>query len=240
MLVLAALLMCCGFVLSSEAAVLVVGPGEYESIQAAVDDANPGDIIEVRAGTYVEEGQIVINKDLTIFGEDRDAVTIKPADDTGGSGEDRGWFLVDDYDVEFNLTNVTLDGDGKKIYQAIRSYGTGTIDNNTIKNMEYEDARGYGIAAFGNMTISNNTFSNIARVGIAAFDMSLLLGGPAMADDIVITGNTYYGKGVVVGLDYAIEVGGGARAIIEGNTIKYCRAFDFSRYHGSRLLSSRY
>jgi nitrous oxidase accessory protein NosD len=36
-----------------EAAVITVGPGEEcRSIQTAIDEANPGDIIEVYPGTY--------------------------------------------------------------------------------------------------------------------------------------------------------------------------------------------
>ena len=187
--------------------------GLRTAIQATVSAAVSGDTIYIGAGTYVEEDQIVIDKDLTIIGEDKDTTIIKPAQNTGSSGDARGWFLVEAGN-EFNLSNVTLDGEGKAIYQAIRTYGTGTIDNNIFKNFTYSSVMGYGIAAFANVTVSNNHFSNIARVGVVVF-------GEA-ADDFLITGNTYVGKGDIVGLDYGIEISAGAQGTITGNTISNC------------------
>jgi nitrous oxidase accessory protein len=45
---------------------LIVGPGQYQSIQAAIDISRPGDTIEVRGGSY--EGNITLNKQLTLEG----------------------------------------------------------------------------------------------------------------------------------------------------------------------------
>jgi len=190
---------------------LNVGPGEtYNTIQDAINAANDGDIINVAAGEYIETGQIVIDKDISIIGESKNNTIIKPNQDTSDSGDGRGWFLVKK-DAEFNLSNVTLDGEGKLIYQAIRSLGTGTINNNNIKNMKYKQYFGWGIATFGNITISNNTITNFERIGIQPFG--------ADADNVVITNNTIIGKGPGDYLQYGIEVGGGAKATISQNTI---------------------
>jgi len=194
-------------------------PTVFSSIQDAIAAADPGDTIEVAAGTYVEDGQIVIDKDLTIIGEDKETTIIKPNQNTGGTGDARGWFLVPDYDTEFNLSNVTLDGEGKNIHQAIRSYGIGTIDNNIIKNMRYSDSVGFGIAVFGNMVISNNHIYNIQRVGISIFDMSLFVGGDPKADNVIVTGNTLIGRGPNADmLGYGIEQDCGAKSTITNNT----------------------
>ncbi len=187
----------------------------YATINEGLDAVAEGGTVNVAAGTYDEVGQIVIDKDLTIVGEDKETTIIKPDQDTGSSGDSRGWFLVQD-GVTFNLSNVTLDGDGFKVHQAIRSLGAGTINNNIIKNIKYSQYVGLGMVAMGdyNMTFSNNTFSNIERVGMMAY-------GPGVTN-AEISGNTYTGKGEGDWLDYGIEIGGGAVATITGNTISDC------------------
>ncbi|MBC7080830.1 MAG: right-handed parallel beta-helix repeat-containing protein [Thermoplasmatales archaeon] len=188
----------------------------FEAIQPAIDFASAGDTIYVSAGTYVEVGQIVISKNLTIIGENKETTIIKPAQDTGGTGDARGWFLVQD-GKEFNLSNVTLDGEGKNVSQAIRSKGSGTIHNNIIKNIGYSQYVGWGIVVMGNynMVVSNNTLTNIQRIGIMAFGSGVT--------NAEFTGNTYIGKGEGDWLDYGIEIGGGAKATITGNTITNCK-----------------
>jgi len=190
----------------------------YGTIQLAITAPETLDnhTIEVDVGTYVEVGQIVISKNLTMVGEDKETTIVKPAQNTGSSGDARGWFLVQD-GKEFNLSNVTLDGEGKNVHQAIRSFGRGTIDNNIIKNISYNIYTGLGVVVMGNydMTFSNNTFTDIQRIGMMAFGSGVT--------NAEITGNTYTGKGVDDWLDYGIEIGGGAIATITGNTITNCK-----------------
>ena len=187
----------------------------WKTIQHAIGQVVSGDTIEVAPGTYVEVGQIVISKDLTIIGGDKETTIIKPAQNTGSSGDARGWFLVN-VGKEFNLSNVTLDGEGKNVHQAIRSFGSGTVDNNIIKNIRYSQYNGLGVVVMGddNMTISNNTLTNIERIGIMAYGSGVT--------DAQIIGNTYTGKGEGDWLDYGIEIGGGAKATITGNNFSSC------------------
>ena len=53
---------------------------QFGSIQAAINQANPGDIIHVFAGTYSEN--VVVNKTVTLVGEDDQTTII----DGGGAG----------------------------------------------------------------------------------------------------------------------------------------------------------
>jgi nitrous oxidase accessory protein NosD len=57
---------------SARAATLYVGgsePGNYTTIQAAVDAASPGDIVDVYKGTYYEN--VVVDESISLVGEDR-------------------------------------------------------------------------------------------------------------------------------------------------------------------------
>ncbi len=181
------------------------------TIKYAVSQACPGDTVSVAAGTYVESGQIVISSDVTIGGAGAGATTIQTDSDTGNSGDSRGWFLVNS-GVTFNLQDVTLDGSGHKVWQAIRHKGTGTVTNCGFTNIQYEPSgpaySGVAIAAFGTgpVHVSGSTFSNIGRVGILYFGSGVT--------GSVYDGNTYVGKGAGDWLDYGVEVGAGASATI--------------------------
>ena len=180
----------------------------YGTIQLAVDAAGVGHTLAVAAGTYVEVGQIVINKDLTIIGENKDTTIIKP--DPGFT--DSYLFRVNA--GEFNLSNVTLDGDGN-LYGGVRytAPGTGTLDNNIFKNIVFPSYTGIGVVVYADdVVVSNNIFTNIGRVGIWVG-----------ADNVLVTGNTYAGKGEGDWLDYGIEVGYGGVATITDNTITNCK-----------------
>ncbi len=203
-----------------DAAAAVGGLGradlKYKTVAAGVVGTLPGGTCRVTPGTYNEGPQVVIAKNLSIVPDVAGIVTIKPTANTSNAGDTKGWFLVN-AGVVFNLTGVTLDGSGFKIFQGIRSYGSGTINGNNIKNIGYNpstDYAGTGIVAFGDngTVISNNTFSNIGRVGVLIYGVTA-----------TFTGNNYTGKGTGDFLDYGVELGAGAVADVIGNTFTACR-----------------
>lgn len=59
----------------AQAASTIVVPGDYPTIQAAVDAAPPGATIKVRNGTYTE--QLVLAKDLTLVGDGVDKTIVR-------------------------------------------------------------------------------------------------------------------------------------------------------------------
>jgi hypothetical protein len=154
----------------------------YSNIMPALTRIAPGGTIHVAAGTYTETGQMVISKNTTMVGADKLTTILKPGQNTGTAGDARTWILVN-AGVEFNLSNVTLDGSGKLVETAFLSHGTGVFENNIVKNMYYNKYVGRGVALYGgNMTIRNNHFSNIQRIGMYA--------ALAGTTDAVFDGNT--------------------------------------------------
>ncbi len=186
-----------------------------ETIQEGIGAAYDGDTIEVSEGTYVEDGQIVIDRDLTIKGGSKP--TIMTNQDTGTSGDPRGWFLVND-GIELHLQDLILDGSGYNVHQGIRHKGHGTITNVDFKNIDYPPPvyAGLAVAAFGDGTvdITGCTFENIGRVGVLYFGSGV--------NGSVYSNNTYTGKGPGDWLDYGVEVGGGAVAEIKDSNITDC------------------
>jgi hypothetical protein len=192
----------------------------YNSIQAGITAVPLGGIVNIAAGTYVETGQIVINKDLIIHGADKVTTIIKPAQDTVGSGDSGSWFLVND-GVTLNLSNVTLDGVGRNIRQAVRFNGNGNVDNVIIQNivapgyMGFAIAQGYDNNTARTLSVINSTFLNFGRVGIQADNGT-------GSSTVTIANNVLTCRGAGDNVSYGITVEGGAHATITGNTISNC------------------
>ncbi|MGB4847396.1 MAG: right-handed parallel beta-helix repeat-containing protein, partial [Saprospiraceae bacterium] len=184
------------------------------TLQQAINDPQTldGHTITIAAGTYVEIGQIVISKNLTIIGADKTTTFIKP-DASTAFGD--AWILVNPGKT-LHLSKVTLDGTGKLIYTGIKQEGNGTVNDCNITGIKYNESTAYKgtaihIESTGNVNVTNCTFTQIGRNGI-------------LADNCTGTysGNTYTGKGAGDWLDYFILSEYGDNVIISNNTISNC------------------
>jgi parallel beta-helix repeat protein len=151
--------------------VRTVPTAQYPTIQAAINAANPGDIIQVASGTYYEH--VVVNKSLTLIGEDKNTTII----DGSGAG------LV----IRSNVSNVEIRGftiqnggsspdGGISIGTSVSVCVNNTICDNIIRN------NGIGIMLIGSneCSITNNLIMNCSWAGIQTRG----------SNSSVLTGNT--------------------------------------------------
>lgn len=187
----------------------------YATLDAAVQDATAGDILQVETAV-LPQGQIVIDRSLTLRGE-TGTEQIVASESTGNSGDDRAWFLVE-AGVDFNVLELAFDGTGQSIYHAFRIRGSGSFTDVDFSNIEFEAGgpsfAGFGIVAFGDgpVDVLSCSFSQMGRVGVLYF------GGDVSGS--IARGNSYVGKGDGTFLDYGFEVGAGAVVALVENDVR--------------------
>lgn len=208
------------------------------TVTEALADAPAGATILVCPRVIVEPGQIVIRRDVTIASFDpQDHATIRPLADTGTGGDARGWWLVQ-AGVEAHLRDLDLDGQGRRIHQAIRFRGHGSVVDVNVEDIAYNasgpDYSGFGVVAYGDgpVTVQRTSFTGLGRVGALFFGTQT--SGSIFAD------NTYVGKGSGDHLDYGVEVGQGAQVTIRDNTITRARGQAQDAASAAVLLSTAF
>jgi parallel beta-helix repeat protein len=163
-----------------------VGPGNYTTIQSAIDAANDDDTVFVFNGTYVEN--IVVRKDLSLFGEHGNATIID-----GGGNPVVVWIEACTVTMSgFSVTN------GSSWAISLADSASTTISNNNISGNS-----GYGLGSGRSpfSTITNNIISKNVDDGVVIFDslgntiannnISGNYGGVVIYDDVgsIINGN---------------------------------------------------
>lgn len=187
----------------------------FASIQDALDAAGTldGHTLQVEVAVH-DEGPVSVVKSVTLQGQTGSEV-VRMTQDTGSSGDARGWFLVA-AGVDLTVRDLGFDGNGFKVFQAFRHRGTGLFERVAFQDIQFEASgpafAGTAIVAFGgNVTVRQCTFEQIGRVGVLFF-------GPVVTDG-VFDDNVYIGKGDGSFLDYALEIGAGAFGSARGNVI---------------------
>jgi parallel beta-helix repeat protein len=130
------------------------GPGNYTTIQAAINNATNGDTIFVYNNTYNENIDTKLKK-VTIFGQDRDTTIIQ------GQTVDP---VVKISSSDVTITGFTMIGTPTEIIiQVMTLMENVHISNNIIKNGAY----GISLAlTTSKITISDNIIQNNAFIGI--------------------------------------------------------------------------
>jgi nitrous oxidase accessory protein NosD len=146
-------------------------PDDYPTIQLAVDHANPGDTVFVKAGNYPE--YLVVGKSLRVVGENRSTVLIGNGTGTGITCEwtdPRSNVELSGFTVENYSTGIVSSGSGHDSGYS----GFSVFDNSFTGN-----DLGACIDWYGAGSIVNNTFSDNIE--------SIYVGG--RNGDTAITGN---------------------------------------------------
>jgi hypothetical protein len=216
------------------AAATINVPGDYSTIQAAINAANPGDTIKVAAGIYEE--QVVINKSLTLQGAG-DTTIIKPSAGnitqvfTGlfgyGGTKDIAGIVVANVPGGSSVTIKNLKVDERLVtakpagadYLAgifYRETG-GLVDTVTVSGTgQWAPDRAYGIyLSAGTKTVSveikGSSITNFDKNGIEVVGSKLTAG---------INHNTITGRGSITDeVQNGVNVGRDAVATVNYNTI---------------------
>ncbi|MCK5561849.1 MAG: PKD domain-containing protein, partial [Thermoplasmata archaeon] len=155
------------------------GPGNYSTIQEAIDNASSGNTVFVYAGTYYEN--IDIDKSLTLSGEDRDSTIIN------GSEDDHTVYIQADF---VKIENFTINNIAKFLYWGNASIyllqsqycsilnnnissdnGTGIIlhlshYSKILNNNIFDSHRGIYSSTSNYCNISYNTIANTEERGL--------------------------------------------------------------------------
>jgi len=203
----------------------------YCSIQDAVTDATSGDVINVAAGTYVE--QVTIDKTLNLLGAGESVTTIQaPAADRLGSVTEDGniWdYIVAAYPstgtIDVRVEGFTIDANGENkssgagrfagvFFRDVDGINAGLLSS-TIQNFGTNEFENWGIWVCGasDLTIDDNTLSGYTRDGIVVNGD----GGPETDPNAVISNNDLTGSAIPLN---GIQLSRGATGTISGNTVR--------------------
>jgi parallel beta-helix repeat protein len=176
------------------------GPGNYTTIQDAIDNASDGDTVFVFNGTYV--GYVVINKSITLLGEEKNTTIII------------GYFaftisFITDWVTMggFTIVNNACRGEGVRIDSSnntffnniidipndrIRLFGhNNTVSGNTIRNT-------YLYVSGDDNIISGNSFTNTYYHPLSNDYYGIYL---VDCWDNIISNNSFFNSGVFISLE---------------------------------------
>jgi len=213
----------------------IIVPNDFPSIQQAIDAAEPGSTVYVRAGTYVEN--LIVNKSITLKGEEKESTIVS------GNGNTVIQLEADNITVE----NLTI-RDGGFSYNTNSGVISIGHSNNSILNDIFLDNL---VSIYLNQSNSNIIAENTITGATQWYYIELENSNDNIVRDNSMINNTGYGilllsshsnlvdNNSVTGVENSanFEVGIDAESsfndTIQNNIVKY------NRYSGIMLRSTR-
>ena len=219
----------------------------FATIQAAINNTNPGGTVHVAAGTYDE--QVVIDKALTLQGAG-DTTIIKPSQATAddftlftryGGGSTAGIIVANANGASVTVKNLKVDGElittqTGNLTGATGLHGVfyretgGAIDNVTVEDIGIMNGNGiYACAESNSVTVEVKSCRSYdyQKNGITA-------NGPTLT--VNIYDNTVTGMGQTDTIaQNGIQIGWGATGTITGNTVSD-HFYTPATYHATGIL----
>ena len=205
----------------------------YTTIQAAIDDASPGDEIHVDSGTYYEN--VVVNKQLTLRGIDTgDSLPVINAGEDIGIVIDADYVTIDGFNIiNSDFTSIAIGGNNNNILnndlQPRRYWGIGLFSNNSIVDNnriicnqwdgnEANETGGIWIANGHFNNITNNSVSN-GLWGISDASLTFGFGAPVSGSPVISVGNLIIFNNTISSSNIGIALFESNQNLIENNNI---------------------
>ena len=192
--------------------------GAAGRVAEAVTLADPDAVVTLLPGEYLEPGQILVDRPLTVLGDPGDRPLLRPTDDTAAAGDAAAWWLVA-ASGSLDLADVVLDGAGRAVAEALRAHGPGSLTGCGLRDFAFESS---GPAYAGTALrcldapwiVRDNVFTGLGRAGVHV--------SGAGAAGATIVGNAYAGKGAGDWRDHGVILEGGAAARVDSNDVGGC------------------
>jgi len=228
------------------AAASIVVPSDYDTIQAAVNDASSGDtvVVDGNEGPYRE--QVLVNKDLTLQGQNDPTIEALDSLSTYTIAESLSTWapMVFAYGgsvssgtvsgsgtIDVDVSGFTFDGRGDRgqsgrktalLYRNVRGGSSASaVTDNDVVNMNTPDDT-IGIVAYGDsdVVVEDNTLSEFGRGGVGANGD----GGAHPSPTMVVRNNVIDSESAPGGsAPNGVQIGFGASGEVKDNTIRNCR-----------------
>lgn len=193
---------------------------EGESIQSAIDNADPGSTIIVESGDYPED--LVVCKELSIIGHDANLNSEKIAFNILSDANNTSISGFNIFVSDVNGTGILINASNCNINDNRISGGNIGI----LANMSAPDPSTMEIHLLENITVLRNTISNVGEAGISIRALN-----PLVSQNNVTNVINRKENGTALGIQaYGVSLSDNLKVIVTGNRVSNIKSLNASAY----------